>query len=324
MKTREEKEFFRAKPLDIQSIINDLPFKIDVSGFGGKTPIIVEGSTDRMFLRHLPYEISSKLEITVADKDLFGNGKGSRKKSIEEVIYALEKVRPLYSFPKGAENWKIFGMVDLDDGIEPKYSGLKSLLYGDTHDLETMMLSSDEELIDNLPVYIPDEEKNNAYFMAYQYNLVKKASIAHTDLMVTGISAIEDVKRLFNDGMLDVEKCIRLFIKNTKSDSVNTKNLNKIVATIYKDIRQINSKHEWKIKREGFINSLPGDFWQVVNGHDLCLMLRCSSEEMANYYHEVNSNGLDRAFEVDLIENYNYSCFAKTGLYKSFVDSKIL
>lgn len=289
---------------EMQQLISSISFKYDYWQMAdpGRNFILVEGETDAEFI------IKSSLEQIkpIKAKSVFLEPRNC-KKAILDTFKALEQYHPLITMPDGWEKWKLFGLIDWDYEEQETHERFKRLFHYDRHDLETTLLSLDEDLLFEIGISIKQQEKNKIYFMAYQLGCVNRA-MYEAESFSCRISD-DWVQDVFTDeGVLKVEKLIKMM----EADK-STKGLS--VVKISKYCSQLNRKGEWQITYSDFCDGLPLDFWDIVNGHDIGVILRFVSDEAQKKYWG-HGRELNRDFEFALIRNFDVDKFKSSQLFK--------
>ena len=88
--------------------------------------------------------------------------------------------------------------------------------------------------------------------------------------------------------------------------------------------KRVDKSGLWKQSPEAFDPSSAEDFWNVVNGHDILAILRLINEDAETAYSNAGGRLLNRDFEVDLIENYDYDCIKSTKIYADMKSEAIV
>lgn len=270
----------------------------------GKCLLLVEGCNDKKFYSKL--ENINKEQIVTA-KGILEANKKHKGQSFDDIQSdkkeILEIMRSLYFFPN-LKNINVFAIVDRDFDDEYPSSKLEERIFSDsTHDLETMLINSDSQLLTKCG--ISDDVINNAFFKVYQLSKIKQL-IHSSDICVRYTLDEQEVSKLenlFDGNKLNVEKAIQFF-KKKKGSKNNMLALN----LLRKKAKGILDKNDNVIiRKEINSNSLPNDFWEVVNGHDLVFIIR-AIYLAKNKIQQLNSN--------DLINNYRIDNFKNTKLHE--------
>ena len=174
----------------VNTLMANLSFKADYQTFlrkkGEKARLlIVEGATDEKFIKKI---INPNVACMIAKKAFFKRpsfGIEKRedaincKSAIVQLVYGLSRVPQLISC-EGSGNWVVYGMIDLDYDDEDldMYRNTNQLFVTDTHDLQTLLLSTDNELLQRLKkCTIKEVDIKRAFSASYQIGLVKSLLI---------------------------------------------------------------------------------------------------------------------------------------------------
>ena len=170
----------------VNSLMANLSFKADYQSFLKKNGekarlLIVEGTTDETFVKNV---ISPDVACMIARKAFMKRasfGAETREQAINykaaivQLVYGLSKMPQIISC-KGSENWIVYGMIDLDFDDEDSnlYKKTSQLFVTDTHDLETLLLSTDSELLRRVKRCSIDEKDIKwAFSVAYQLGVMR-------------------------------------------------------------------------------------------------------------------------------------------------------
>jgi len=264
----------------------------------------------------------------------FGQETINCKSAIMKVVYGMSKIPMLINCPKGSEKWTIFGMIDLDyDSPTGEYMSTPRLFVTDTHDLETLLLSTDDGLLQKLDeCVIPVEDSKKAFFLAYQLGVLRQVIYEVNDSTLT-------LKPIIGGGQADVEyasfvngyeinlKKFLDFLNEQSDESVSAPKLKKLLEKSASDKRikkKITKEYTWNSSWEEFDSSKVADFWKVVNGHDILSLLKFINQDAAEKYDNKKAFSLNRDFELDLVANYEYANFEGTKIYKEMRNEKVV
>ena len=322
----------------INDLVVNLTFKAGYNSFldEDKRLLIVEGKTDEDFIEeHLEEDVS----CIVANK-AFGSRAGfeqntmNYKRAIVQVVYGLSKLPTLIKIPKLLENRVIYGMVDLDyeKPTNPELL-VQRLFVTDTHDLETLILSSDNEVLLRIKAcVIPQEDIQKALYLAYQIAKARDVlfDVSDRDFEINAISGGNDrdvdYARFVENYEINVKKLVK-YINHESDNSVSTAKEKKIAEKAMADKRlkkRLTKEGIWNSTWDKFNPSDNDDYWEVVNGHDILSLLRYINLDASNRYANQNGYSLNRAFEEDLIKNYEYTRFAQTRMYLKMYSEKVI
>ena len=320
----------------IKMLIGNLSFTMDYNQLikGTKRLLIVEGQTDKKFIESI---LKDDVVCVVANK-AFGVNKGisqerfNSKCAIMQVVYGMSKIPIVLNIPKGFEKCIVFGLIDLDfDSESAQYLNTPRLFVTDTHDLETLLLSTDTKLlqrIDNCSISESDIRK--ALYLAYQIGLLRKViyDLNKMDLSLQAIASGAEIS--ISEFLEEYDVSVRDFvhyINQNDSRRITQPNEKKLADAVIADKRikkKLDKNGKWKSALESFETSTYPDFWDVVNGHDILSILRYLNEDAARKYSNSGAYRLNRDFEMDLIENYDYSYLGNTKVYSDMRVEKVV
>ncbi len=294
--------------------------------------LIVEGSTDRDFLKQSSY-LKNNVKCIIANNafgfknslSLQDSPKDNNKNAIIYVVYGLSRIPTLIKIPNGLKRYSIYGMVDMDFNIPNQYVQTNSLFITDTHDLETLMLSTDLDLLGKLDkCQISTNDIRLAFFMAYELGKVKSL-LSEKYFPSSPLSSGVNYNLFFNrDNLISLPNVLHLI--NNIRKRFSSKDLNKIIDELCKKGKRFFDKNGlWKTQFSNFnLSKKPDDFWTTVNGHDILNLLRYIRPDLSSVLPSFSGTGLNRAFEIKLIEKYNFKAFKTTNLYKKMKKEKIV
>lgn len=323
---------------NVKMLVGNLSFSMDYNNLvnGTKRLLIVEGQTDKKFIEKI---LNEDVVCLVANKAFgvqkgFGQETKNCKRAIIQVVYGMSKIPMLINCPKGSEKWTVFGMIDLDyDNPTEKYMSTPRLFVTDTHDLETLLLSTDNGLLQKLDeCVIPIEDSKKAFYLAYQLGVLKQVIYETNNSSLTlkpisgGGKAEVDYSSFVDEYVINLKKLLDYL--NEKNDkSISATKLNKLLEKCSSDRRikkKLTNDFIWNSTWEEFDSSKVEDFWEVVNGHDILSLLRFINQDAAEKYNNYNAFSLNREFELDLVDKYEYSTLEGTKLYKNMRNEKVV
>ena len=319
---------------EIQKFINLLSARIHLYdnyftfSNSSKKLLVVEGSTDKRFLDKSNY-LNNDVRCIIAN-DAFGSGNGLSsqnkiiyKNAIVFVVYGLSKIPALINYPDCLKNCAVYGMVDMDFDIAAQYTQNNCLFITDTHDLETLMLSTDSNLLQGIEeLSITHENVKLAFFMAYELGMIKRI-LSEKGITTQPLSNELSFDYFFNRNHLISFPNVMSFI-NSISKSFSPSTLKKKNDEILKKNKKLFDENG--LWRHPFSNTkpLPKDFWSISNGHDILNLLRYIRPDLSSILHSFSGAGLNRSFEIKLIDKYNYKAFKTTKLYEKMKREKIV
>lgn len=290
--------------------------------------LIVEGATDEKFIKKIKNENVNCLvagTIFTSNNSLRFESKDyvNCKYAIVSIITSISRFpSPFVKYPDELDKWDIYGLVDLDCeklGDEP--TPPKRLFITDTHDLETLLLSTDKHLFSKIEgCVISQDDIDKALFIAYQLAVIRKQLFQiQSDLDLRSISSgssAVDFSAFVDDSNINVVNLMQYIKDNTAGVRSNPK-INSITNKIRgaKSLKKrLDANGVWKQTVQEFNYAFPVDFWEVVNGHDILQLLVYINDDAKKAFGNSKINTIDRAFEMRLIAAYDYSQFSKTKL----------
>ena len=301
--------------------------------------LLVEGKTDEVFFSDILEDdvkcfsmggiLRARSAIKSDDICIVNNN----KEAIMQTVYGLN-VLPALINVKGAENWLVYGVVDRDYEDFSLYSRSKGLYVTDTHDIETLILSSDEKIWDRIAEgNINQQNIKKALYVAFHLALLRDSIKNNSSITLrpvkSGSSDIEFSSFLDNYtiSLPDLMEYINERNRATSTEKVLGKNdLNKLMQCVAKDkgCKKILSP-EGKVKDtyEAFSPKNIGNYWVWVDGHDILALIKYFDEYASARYLDESSIPQRRSFEMDLIQNYDKSLFTGTMIYTEMVKDKV-
>ena len=299
--------------------------------------LIVEGTTDQAFIGKL---INELVDCIVAAKVFQNNsqfrtqssGNISCKNAIVKIIVGISNFpSPFVAYPADLDKWNLFGLVDSDCEELSTCKPLPRLFITDTHDLETLLLSTDGELltrIEECEISLADVKK--AYHIAYQLAYLREElAIYRGDLdlrLISCGSGQVDLCAFVNDGVINLNALVKYIVlksSNKLPPSKVTKICNSIVSS-KTGRKKIDLNGNWKQLFDQFDHTKIPDFWNLVNGHDILQLLQFINEEICSAFQDNGRYTLNRGFEMSLIAAYDYSQFKKTILHQKMLTAGLL
>ena len=298
-----------------------------------KRLLLVEGETDRLFIEKITNDDVNCITPNMSfDPDSTNN-----KKAIVHALFGLFKPEMLCEPERSnvlelklKEKLKnlVFGMVDLDYDAPSSYEPMPWLFVTDTHDLETLLLSTDEGdegLVRRLK--IPEDYSKKAYYLAYQLGFLRRVvaklidkGIVKEKTFLKPMKSEANYEKFVdkNTCKINLEELLNFFEynKNDKDEILNNKEIRK---KIDKD------SFLWKGDLKDFDKSTYEDFWRVVNGHEILSLIRYI------YQQEANEGAINEAlpllhadFEKIIITEYDYSALEKTKIYDRMKNENVV
>ena len=288
--------------------------------------VLVEGSQDyRLFKR-----VGTKGNVKFLDIDRFVNdyirgyfnsNDNSHKKRILHVMSNWRIDGRLF---KHVNDLNMYAVVDRDYDDEFPVGKYDRVFSSDAHDLETMLLKTDDELNEKIISLLSSNELLNvAKYMVYQIAIIKKC--LHGSNIKVNYNKIKssDVALFFDDIKLNVKKYVNYLVNNCSSASNFKSSLNKsaIHSALLKGLKkEVDNDGNLRIKITDFTNKQPKDFWEIINGHDfLQIILYLNKKNNSTKELEEKSR-----FEYFLIDNYNCGKLKNDPLYDKLKSVNII
>lgn len=289
--------------------------------------VLVEGKTDVSFYNN--YKNENVLFIPIGDIVINGNRTKTEEKRhlpnnkhiICNIVYGLSVIPAEVHCPDFAKVWNIYGIVDKD--FEEDFGDFKmstKLFQTDTHDLETLLMMTDEAVLTNIQdLELTDEEITKAEALAFELAAIRTGIAKFTTLrhnLLKEENGLVDYSNIVDGKDISIIKAVNL-INNRSTSKYDKQYVNDIVGRIAEDNWQmVDSKNNFNLNTKGFNVWDHFDFWDNVNGHDLASALMYESEKAYEKYYNDYSTNLNRQFEYDLINAYSKVKFKSTTLFK--------
>ena len=332
-------------PKEIKDLANRLAanvrLKTDYKTFLNKERklLVVEGSTDEKFVERVKCD---NVDCMSANK-VFRNNAAFRTTppaatiNCKDAIVALIRgisicPSPFIQYPDDVDKWDVYGLVDLDCDELAGGKPTPRLFVTDTHDLETLLLSTDSNVLKNIDnCKIPDEDVRKALFMATQ--LASARDLLHPyhnseDFRLNAISCGSyevGFGQFFTDCRVNLYELIKYIAAQSGNDLTPPK-----IKRIYDSVR--NSKPGRKLfTADGIWKKEIGEFdvtrevsWETINGHDILQLLGYLNESVGLAFYQGYKGDINREFEISLINAYDCQNFKKTKLYEKMEKEKIV
>ena len=321
----------------VQDIVNKLAgamhMRMDFNSFskGEKKLLIVEGQTDERFIRD---HLNEDVLCLVANK-AFGLNNGfdarqsiNHKNAIIHVIYGLSQIPTLIRCPQGSENWKVYGMIDMDFDEEERFTRTDKLFITDTHDLETLMISTDANLFEKIEdCIIRPEDLKKALFISYQLGKMKQIlnGAVSTSPLSRASEQVDYSRFVLTDYRVSLLELIK-YLNSESGGQLNTTKVKKLYDRLCKDksVKKMLTKEGiWGKEINSFDISEIDDIWNTVNGHDILSLLKYLNEDAAYKFRNRSSYHLDREFEIALVEAYDHTKFGDTEICSKMIKENV-
>lgn len=296
--------------------------------------LLVEGPTDQSFIGRIKEPEARCLSVSdfMRNRAVFSTTQASQDYNSKDVIIELLKhlqcIPEYLQFPRGANEWPVFGLVDNDFETDHIYSLYKRLFFTGAHDIETFMLSTDESLLTRLEdcVITPDDAKK-AFFIAYQMAFYRQA------IRTSGFFAAPKYEKedgtmdyqLFTDGILVEPRRLLDYVNDTSKEGMSAARLKKCEAKVKQILKKkLNTDGTWKQTLDDFGITEDDEFWHEVNGHDICSALKYISVSANTAFASTQGFRKNRSFELALSKAYDYSKGKDTALFKNLSSAQLV
>lgn len=300
-----------------------------------KKAFIVEGITDEQFLARVKKSnvISFSIGNLLRTRATMLNST-SRKGIILYLFQRLSNNPEFFGFPIGCGQWHIFGLVDRDYDDETLNFRLPHLFVTDTHDIETLILSTDKNILSRINgLHISEDAICSSLYLAgqlaYYRQALYKLSSKNQEIDIRSITSsngtINYSAFVENDNIVP-QRLIKLLFENQGSRLSNEK-LNRLTRSLLSDSllkKHLDRNGEWKHQKDSFVPEQIEDFWMLVRGHDILSAICFYDTAASNFFKDSGDFSINREFEKTLIDEYDISKLSSTDLYKKMKAEELL
>ena len=320
------------------NLLNNLRLRGEYDAAAGlrKKVLLVEGTTDQKFIEHVKGTDTRCLSVAdfMRARSAFSTSRTpapapyNSKVVITTILKHIAWFPDYFDFPKGAETWPLYGLVDNDFDDCSEFARVTKLFFTDTHDLETMMIATDSELLTRLKqCSISSDDVKAALYIANQLAAFRQAIKENGNLSPGLINASDGTIAFeeFTDGnMVNLAKLVQYI--NSKADNpLSREKLKKTREAITKALKKkLNKEGFWKKSLESFAVTTDSDFWMDVNGHDVLSAICYKNPSIREVFINQGGYSQNRDFEFALSEAYDYDCLKKTKLYTKLQEAGLL
>lgn len=167
-----------------------------------------------------------------------------------------------------------YGLVDKDFD-EPSCLAIDGLFFTDTHDLETLLFSKDNKLMLNIfrKHFLLDVEKSK--YIAYQIGIIKKALYKIDRDIIDLPSKMKCERFIARDNKINLKSFCEYMIENDQNTNIDFETLKNIdiIQAYFSPDNFIFNRNKDDILAEH-------DLWDIINGHDLSIILRSANKEI--------------------------------------------
>ena len=298
-----------------------------------KNVLMVEGKTDEAFVKRIVCPDTRCLPVVelLKARNAFSTSppaKVNHKEIITTILQRISMFPEAFDFPKGAEKWPLYDLVDNDFGTEASFSRVSKLFFTDTHDIETMMLSTDPELLTRLRgCSISLEETNRALYLAMQLSAFRQAIADNGTLSQSAISNSDgtiDFSKFSEEDRISLPKLIDHL--NSQTDSpLSREKLKRTREKIAASMKKLLDKDGlWKKPFSSYTVEQDDPVWMEINGHDVLSAITYVNETAKEVFSNAAGYAKNRDFEFALSESYDYNQLKKTKLHKKLSDNGLI
>lgn len=299
-------------------LLGAISMRINYWSYGNIRPtkvLLVEGSTDKKFIdQYVKSEVLSQIGICTFGRPHGKSSDQNVKKTIIRIVRGATEFKALLHIPPRMQDVEITGMVDKDFDSEMCYSQDKNIFVTDTHDLETLMLSTDKSVLkrfDDCP--LQDIDIQRSIFRAYQIGVV--LPVLHEYKIdthsISGGDSCADYNSFF-DGQdrVSLSQLLEYLLRDKRAARSCL-----LSAAKHKAIRsKFDKEHFWNSDLPTFYRDVPSDLWKKINGHDVLALIMFFSAAAALKFN--SKSKLNRKFEMAIIEKYKKENFKNTDIYR--------
>ena len=219
-------------------------------------------------------------------------------------------------------------MVDKDFDEPSQYIRYQRLVFTDTHDLETVMLSTDTDLQTRIDGCAIDRENiKKALFLAYQlaqYRMVIFNEGTLDPKWINEADGTVDYQLFSTDIFIDLERLLSL-INGRQTPGVSAAKLSKINRSIVTKMRKyVDGEGRWKKSFDNFEIDQRDEFWMITNGHDILSAIRFICHLVNVQFQNTGMFRRNMSFELALSDKYDFRCFQITDLSEKLLANSLI
>lgn len=303
-------------------LLGKIDFKNDVSSYKKSYNLLVEGQTDRRFLRDI---LNKDVSCTVVSE--YGTFVGTNfdhKKQIINIVCGLPNCKKIQPNKAEENSEELYGMIDLDYDSVTQFMSYPKMFVTDTHDVETLIMSTDAGVFKRLEkCEFHTDEIKKAFFVAYPIGIVYSVVHKTKDLKSINKEKI-DYSEFVTNNEINISRMadhiIRKKVKKGTDEKLKKLSPDRIKEEVdriskNKVIKKHSNKGIMMIDLKDFNPNDINDYWKVVNGHVILSLLKYINKNAGEMYSDRTIQGLDRTFEFAIIKHYDISCFKNTEIY---------
>ena len=317
----------------VRLILGNLSMRHDYQSLlsGQTRMLVVEGKTDCDFFKG---KLANNVICEIANKAFAGSSERINcKEAVKYVISGQTTyAKVLSNSLSDIKKLILYGFVDLDYEDSSSITNNQPRLFvSDTHDLETLMISTDAEILRRIEDgVISEEDVRKTLFYAYQIAVIRDALFSlNTNLVdLKWISGSNDID--FNVLIKDetIEVSIVLNYLSSKLEKPLSKNQ---MDTLCRRVtgnaalkKKLDKNNRWKLNWKEFDFETVPDYWKLVNGHDILSILRVVNHTIHDRFRQAQEEGNRRAFENVLINEYDFQTFKETMVYQKMRKENVI
>lgn len=314
-----------------------LKFKRDYDEQSGlrKKILIVEGKTDYAFFEPIAREDTRYICVSdfILGHMAMMSSKPPKPQSVKNKKTIIELIKHFFIqgrfglLPSG-KDLPIYGLVDNDFDTDLQYSPYTKLFFTGTHDIETLMLSTDHDVLLRIPdCTISKEEILRAFYIAAQLCLFRQAIYnAHIfDIInITDDEGIVHYASFTSGDKIDLGQLLD-YLNDNSEQQLSKAKLKKCKERISHDLKKsIDKDGCWKKTFEVFSNTIDDEFWKTVTGHDVLSAIRYINPSVKRAFGNRTGYRLNRDLEFALSKSYDYTHFVSTDLYYRLIMAELI
>lgn len=284
--------------------------------------LLVEGATDKKFVdQYIKPEVLSQIGTCTFGSDCEPRGRNV-KKTIVQIVIGTAKFKALLRIPPCMQDVEITGLIDRDFDSETVYSQNKNLFVTDTHDLETLILSTDASVLKRLDdCSLSDVDIQRSVFRAYQMGVV--IPVLHEYKIDTRSISGGDSRADYNSFFDEHDRVLLLQLLECLVGDKKTARKFLLSAAKHKVIKsKFDKKHCWNGNLAVFYKNVPKDLWEKINGHDVLALIMFLNDAAALKFN--SKSRLGRKFEMAIIEKYKKDNFKSTAVCRKMQERGVL
>ena len=281
--------------------------------------LLVEGGTDEFFVSRLKiqnFECIAISDVKTAEEKLMQSYYNyNKEKQIDkkrnarrDVLNTVDVLNDKYKHIA-----KFYGLIDKDFTTD---TSDKIILVTPTHDLETLLLSTDDKIFDENIKEAYEISIHVAYLIGKVEKYLQDHGKIYRKLQDNDYGDIIPIQKR-NLGLNDV----RFLIELTDFEILLDKSIDENNDNLWR-IRTDVSNYISNIEIDSYGND---DIYDIANGHDIANIMKLLCEEdIDRFVRSYNARAHDRDVEFAIIAKYNMNNFRNTPLYNGMVRRELI